>query len=120
MKVGRTSGLTDFAEAFALARLLGWCRKQSFDERTQIKASAAGDDGQVTSVRDSSEGFARLTAVVARGAGFIGPDDVDHVVLDESTFFARGFGCAYFHLAINGHGVTADDFAIERFGEAKC
>lgn len=120
MKVSSTSGLTDFAEAFALAGLLEWRREESFDQRAQIKASSASDDGQVASVRNSSQGFARLTAVVPGGAGFVGPDDVDHVVLDESTFFARGFSCADFHLAINGYGVTADDLAIERFGETEC
>ena len=120
MKVRRTSGLTDFPEAFALTGPLGWGGEKSFDERAQIKASAASDDGQVASVRNSSEGLASLTAVVPCGAGFIGPDDVDHVVLDESAFFARGLGCAYFHLAINGYGVTADDLAIERFSEAEC
>ena len=120
MKVCRTSGLADFAETFALAGLLGWGGEEPFDERAQIKAGAASDDGQVASVGNSSEDFTSLTAVVPRGAGFIWPDDVDHVVPDEGAFFERGLGCADFHLAINGYGVTADDLAMERFGEAEC
>jgi hypothetical protein len=120
MQVRRASNFSDSAEAFALAGLLGRRREEALDERAQVEAGAASDDGQVTSFRNPSERFASLTAVVPRGAGFIGPDDIDHVVLNEGALFARGFGCADFHLAINGYGVAADDLAIELFGEAEC
>ena len=68
---------------------------------------------------DAGEGFAGLTAVVAGGAGLVGPCDVDHVVLDEGALFVRGLGGADLHLAVDGYGVATDDFAVELFGEAK-
>src|SRR6202012_5300093 len=61
-----------------------------------------------------------LPAVVACSAGFVGPGDVDHVVLDEGAVLMRGFGCADLHLAVDGNGVATDDLAVELFSDAKC
>ena len=120
MEVGGAAGLGEFAEAFALAGFLGRGGEEAVDERAQVEAGAAGDDGQVAPFGDASEGFAGLAAVVACGAGFVGPGDVDHVVLDEGALFARGLGGADLHLAVDGDGVAADDLAVELFGEAEC
>ncbi len=98
--------------------MLRWCGKEAVDEGAKVEAGASGDDGKMTALRDAAQGFARLAAVVSRGARFIGPGDVDHVVLDEGALFVRGLGGADLHLAVDGYGVAADDLAVELLGEA--
>ena len=93
--------------------------EEAVDEGAQVEAGAAGDDGQVAAFGDSGEGFAGLAAVVAGGAGFVGPCDVDHVVLDEGALFVGRLGGADLHLAVDGDGVAADDLAVELLGEAE-
>ena len=117
VQVGGAAGGGDFAEAIALAGFLRWCGEEAVDEGAQVEAGASGDDGEAASFGDAGEGFAGLAAVVAGGAGFVGPRDIDHVVLDESAFFAGGLGGADLHLAVDGYGVAADDLAVELLGE---
>ena len=93
--------------------------EEAVDERAQVEAGAAGDDGQVAAFGDAGEGFAGQAAVVAGGAGLVGPGDVDQVVRDEGALFVRGLGGADLHLAIDGDGVAADDLAVELFGETQ-
>ena len=119
VEVGGATGRGEFAEAFALAGFLGRSGEETVDERAQVEAGASGDDGQVAAFGDAGEGFAGLTAVVACGAGLVGPGDVDHVVLDEGALFAGGLRGADLHLAVDGYGVAADDLAVELFGEAE-
>ncbi len=120
MQVGGAFGLGEFAEAFALAGFLGWRGEEAVDEGAQVEAGAAGDDGQVPAFNNSSKGFAGLAAVVPCGAGFIGRDDVDHVVLDEGALFVSGLSGADLHLAVDGYRVAADDLAAELCGEPEC
>ncbi len=119
VEVGGAAGCGEFAKAFALAGFLRRCGKEAVDESAEVEAGASGDDGQVAAFGDAGEGFAGLTAVVACGAGFVGPGDVDHVVLDEGALFAGGLCGADLHLAVDGDGVAADDLAVELFGEAE-
>ena len=119
VQVGGAAGGCEFAEAFALAVLFGRRGEEAVDERAQVEAGSSGDDGQVAAFSDAGEGFAGLAAVVAGGAGLVGPGDVDHVVLDEGSLVARGLGGADLHLAIDGDRVATDDLAVELFGEAK-
>ena len=94
VEVGGALGRGEVAEAFAVARVLGRGGEEAIDERAQVEAGAAGDDGQVAAFGDAGEGFAGLTAVVARGAGLVWPCDIDHVVLDEGAVFAaRAWRC---------------------------
>jgi hypothetical protein len=113
---GAASGGED-AEAFALAGCLGRGGEEAVDEGPEVEAGAAGDDGEVAAFGDAGEGFACLSAVVAGGAGLVGPGDVDHVVLDEGALVVGGLGGADLHLAVDGYGVAADDLAVEGLGE---
>ena len=80
-----------------------WRRgEEAVDEGSEIEAGSSGDDRESASFGDAGESFAGLTAVVACGAGLIGPGDVDHVVGDESAFFVGWFGSADLHLAVDG------------------
>ena len=119
VKVCGATGRGDFAEAFALAGLFGGSGEETVDECAQVEAGASGDYGQAAAFGDTGEGFAGLTAVVACGAGLVGPGDVDHVVLDEGALFSGGLRGTDLHLAVDGHGVAADDLAVELFGQAE-
>src|SRR5216683_304977 len=122
VEVGWASVLTQlgcsFAETIAEAGLLGRGGEEAVDQGAEVEAGASGDDGEVAALGDACEGFAGLAAVVAGGAGLVGPGDVDHVVLDEGALFVRGLGRTDLHLAVDGYGVAADDLAIELLGEA--
>ncbi len=102
MEVGWAALGCTLAQAVAEAGLLGWCGEEAVDEGPQVEAGASGDDGQAAALGDAGEGFASQTAVVAGGAGLVGPRDVDHVVLNEGAFFMRGLGGADLHLAVDG------------------
>ena len=78
----------DAAKTFALSRLLRWRWEEAIDEGSEVKASTACDDGEMPAFRDAGKSFASLTAVVASGAGFVGPHNVDHVVRDEGALLA--------------------------------
>jgi hypothetical protein len=116
VQVGGTAGLGESAEAFALAGLLRRRGEEAVDEGAQVEAGAPSDDGKAVSLGDAGESFAGLAAVVACGEGFVGPRDVDHVVLDEGALVVRGLGGADLHLAVDGYGVATDDLAAELFG----
>src|SRR5271170_8008552 len=109
----------DPTETLALTGLFGRRGEKAVDEGAEVEAGAAGNDGQVAARGDTGKGLAGLTAVVACGAGFVRPGDVDHVVLDESALLVRWLRGADLHLAVDGYGVAADDFAVELFGEAE-
>ena len=115
----RAFGGGEGAEAFAVAGVGGGRGEEAVDEGSEVEAGASGDDGEMAALGDAGEGFAGLTAVVAGGAGLVGPDDVDHVVLDEGALFAGGLGGADLHLAVDGDGVATDDLAVEALGEVE-
>jgi len=69
---------------------------------------------------DAGKGFTGQTAVVACGAGFVGPHDVYQVMWYEGALLVRGLRGANFHLAVDGDRVTTDDFTVELCGEAEC
>ena len=117
VEVGWASCRGDLAQAVAEAGLLRWCGEEAVDEGAKVEAGASGDDGEVAALSDAAKGFASLAAVVAGGAGLIGPGDVDHVVLNEGALFVRGLGGADLHLAVDGYGVAADDLAVELLGQ---
>ena len=119
MQVGGAAGGGDVAEALALAGFLGGSGEEAVDEGSEVEAGAAGDDGQAAACGDAGEGFAGLAAVVAGGAGLVGPGDVDHVVRDEGALLVGWLGGADLHLAVDGYGVAADDLAVELLGEAE-
>jgi hypothetical protein len=117
MEVGRPAGCGEFAEAFTLAWFSGWSGEEAINERAQIEAGATGDDWKVAAGSDAGEGFAGLAAVVAGSASLVGPNDVDHVMLDEGAFFLGWLCSAYLHLSVDSDRVAADDFAVELFCE---
>jgi hypothetical protein len=119
VEVGRAVGYGALAEAFAVAGLSGGCGEEAVDEGPEVKACATGDDRDTASAGDAGEGLAGLSAIVARGAGFVGPSYVYHVVLDEGALGMRGLGCADLHFAVDRHGVATDDFTVELLGEVQ-
>ena len=119
MQVGRAAKLGALAELFAqrfMARRRG---EEAIEQRAQVEACSATDDGQAAALRDLADGLAGEAAVVSGGAGLVGRGDVDEVVRDAGALGQGGLGCADLHAAIDGDGVAGDDFAGESLGEGE-
>lgn len=93
--------------------------EQAEGESAEVKAGAAGDDGEMAALGDFLQGGAGLAGVVAGGEGVIGCGDVDEVVGNLGALGEGGFGGAEVHAEVDGYGVATDDFALEFAGEGE-
>ena len=102
----------EIAEAFAEGFVAGRGRGEAFEEGAEIEAGASGDDGDVATVADLGDGGAGGAGVVAGGAGFAGPLEIEAVVQDAGALGGGGFGGADLHEAIDGDRVAAYDLTV--------
>ena len=99
-----------------LARRAG---EEAEREGAQVKAGAAGDDGEMAAGGDGGEGGAGLAAVFAGGVEPVGVGDVDEVVGQTALVIWGWFRGAEVEAAVYGDGVATDDFALETLAECE-
>jgi len=90
------------AELIAQGLELRWCGEETVDERAQVKAGSAADDGQAAAHDDSTDGLAGEAAVIPGGARSIRRKDVDEVMRDAGAFSYRWLGGTDLHATIDG------------------
>ena len=112
MKGGCAATGGECAQTAAEIGVDGGRGKEAVEQRAEIEAGAAGDDGEAADGQgDAGEGFAGETAPIAGGKGLIGVDDVEPVMRDEGALVGGGLGGANLEVAVDGDGVAADDLA---------
>ena len=93
--------------------------EETEQQRAQVEAGAAGDDGQMAPAGDVRDGNAGVSAIVAGRVAVVWRGDIDEVMRDLAALFERWLGRADLEIAIDGDGVAADHFSLEELREAE-
>ena len=89
------------------------------EERLQVEAAAADDDGEAAAGVDVGDGGAGAAGEFAGGVALGGVEDVEEVVGDALAVLFGGFGGAEVEAAVGLEGVGVDDLAAAGLGEGQ-
>jgi len=106
-------------EEGAKLRIAARERIEAVSEGLQVEAGASDNDGDLVAGVDAVKERKREIAEALGVARFIGVEDVEQVVGDESAFGGAGFGGQDVESAVELEGVGIDDFTADVAGQCE-
>ncbi len=117
MQIRRTASRGKAAEAIAEGFIARRRRRKALKQCAQVQTSSSCNDRQLAAIAYIGNRRARMSRIVARGAGFIRPIQIETMMRNTGTFLGARLRRPNLHQPIHRNRIAADNFSIQRFSQ---